>query len=317
MAIKIEYSLKGICGIYQIINKINKKYYIGSSKNLYNRLHEHFHNLRNNKGHNKHLQNAWNKYSENNFTYNILEFCSEEIRFDREQYYINFLKPAYNFALSVTPNIGRVLTSDIKVKISNTLKEKYKLNLIEKQRHPSTWKKVYLYDVYNYKLINKFSCLQDLLHYIKYSGHHREGQLLFNKYCYSSKKYLNEKLIDYINENIFKLRRGNYLGVFKNNQIFYFRSMEECSKLMKIFINILKYHQKKATINFPYIAKNKNFLFFFSKKYISLNAVPIKEFQELLQTKNGELSKKNPVVNIEIKKSISPQSVGIEPINIE
>lgn len=48
-----------------------------------------------------------------------------------------------------------------------------------------------------------------------------------------------------------------------------------------------------------------------------LNAVPIKEFQELLQTKNGELSKKNPVVNIEIKKSISPQSVGIEPINIE
>lgn len=55
---KIESKLRKQCGIYIIINLVNGKRYIGSSNDLYNRLHEHFHNLKNNKGHNKHLQYA-------------------------------------------------------------------------------------------------------------------------------------------------------------------------------------------------------------------------------------------------------------------
>lgn len=39
----------------------------------------------------------------------------------------------------------------------------------------------------------------------------------------------------------------------------------------------------------------------------------IQEWNELLQTENGEVCNDNPVVNSEIKKSESPYSVEIEP----
>lgn len=52
-AIKIE--LFGKSGIYMIINNVNGKKYIGSSVNIYNRLHGHFKLLKENRSHNKHL----------------------------------------------------------------------------------------------------------------------------------------------------------------------------------------------------------------------------------------------------------------------
>lgn len=58
---KITRDLK-VSGIYCIENKINNKTYIGSSKNLYQRLLKHFALLRHNKHENAHLQSAWNKY---------------------------------------------------------------------------------------------------------------------------------------------------------------------------------------------------------------------------------------------------------------
>ena len=58
---KIDENLRFKCGIYIFINLENGKRYVGSSNNLYNRLHEHYHNLKNNKSHNKHFQ-ARGKY---------------------------------------------------------------------------------------------------------------------------------------------------------------------------------------------------------------------------------------------------------------
>ena len=52
---KIDENLRFKCGIYIFINLENGKRYVGSSNNLYNRLHEHYHNLKNNKSHNKHF----------------------------------------------------------------------------------------------------------------------------------------------------------------------------------------------------------------------------------------------------------------------
>lgn len=70
----INYKLKNKSGIYSFLNLVNGKRYVGSSVDLYNRLH--VHNLKNNKA-----QNAWNKYGEDNFIYNIIEFCDADIRF--------------------------------------------------------------------------------------------------------------------------------------------------------------------------------------------------------------------------------------------
>lgn len=64
---KIDPALRHQCGVYLIFNLINGKRYVGSSKDIYNRFYEHIHNLNHQKGHNAHLQNAWNKYGEDNF----------------------------------------------------------------------------------------------------------------------------------------------------------------------------------------------------------------------------------------------------------
>ena len=44
-------------GIYKIINIINKKFYIGSSKNIEKRCTEHFNHLKNNLHHSVKFQN--------------------------------------------------------------------------------------------------------------------------------------------------------------------------------------------------------------------------------------------------------------------
>jgi len=58
-------------GIYLIENLQNNKKYIGSSKNIEQRFRAHKSLLNRNKHSNNHLQNAWNKYSNNSFSFSI------------------------------------------------------------------------------------------------------------------------------------------------------------------------------------------------------------------------------------------------------
>lgn len=84
-------------GVYQIKNKINKKFYIGSTSGKFvTRYHSHRTKLRYNRHENTHLQNAWNKHGEKNFEFVVLEQCDIDKRFEREQYYIDKLNPEYN-----------------------------------------------------------------------------------------------------------------------------------------------------------------------------------------------------------------------------
>lgn len=64
-------------GIYQILNLINQKSYIGHSKNINKRWDYHKHHLRRNCHQNSHLQSAWNNYSEKSFIFAILEETSD------------------------------------------------------------------------------------------------------------------------------------------------------------------------------------------------------------------------------------------------
>lgn len=92
---RITQDLK-VSGIYCIVNLKNGKRYIGSSKNIRQRLWSHRAELRHNKHENAHLQSAWNKYGECSFDYYIMEICDESILLEREQEYINNMKPEYN-----------------------------------------------------------------------------------------------------------------------------------------------------------------------------------------------------------------------------
>lgn len=80
--------MKNISGIYKITNNVNGKFYIGSSQNISRRWYDHKRELRIQKHHNKYLQRAWNKYGEENFSFEIVEECKVEELSDREQLYI-------------------------------------------------------------------------------------------------------------------------------------------------------------------------------------------------------------------------------------
>lgn len=62
-------------GVYAIINTLNGKKYVGSTKCFKTRFAEHRSQLRKGNHKNIHLQNAYNKYGEKYFIFSILEEC--------------------------------------------------------------------------------------------------------------------------------------------------------------------------------------------------------------------------------------------------
>jgi group I intron endonuclease len=93
-------------GIYKITNIKTNKFYIGSSKHLNERWQEHKEMLRNNKHINPKLQNSWNYHGgESAFVFEILENADPEKILEREQFYLDTLKPyevGYNIGKSVS-----------------------------------------------------------------------------------------------------------------------------------------------------------------------------------------------------------------------
>lgn len=152
-----------ISGIYKIECLVNGKVYIGQSVDINRRLRTHKSMLKNNNHKNNYLQRSWNKHSEENFTFEIIENCKENIC-EREIYWIDFynsLKDGYNLTagglggqLGSTwteerkehirnklygkklsketktkiklSRIGKTLSTETKLKISMSLKDKYK-----------------------------------------------------------------------------------------------------------------------------------------------------------------------------------------------
>lgn len=130
--------------IYKL--SINKRIYIGSSKDFYTRLMSHISALKRNKHANKYLQRAYNKY--NYLNIEILEILNQESTrkklLKREKYYIDLLSPDFNLILDPIEN---TFSKEIKIQISNTLKEKYK-----KGELINPWvNRGDTYDVYNYR----------------------------------------------------------------------------------------------------------------------------------------------------------------------
>ncbi len=111
--------LKNISGIYQIKNIINGKLYIGSTKNLYKRYYDHSYRLKRNIHENSKLQNAFNKYGEENFIFEAVEFVEDEDKLlEYEQYWIDrfdVVNKGYN--INPTSN-NTIMTEETKKKIS-------------------------------------------------------------------------------------------------------------------------------------------------------------------------------------------------------
>jgi len=112
--------IPAISGIYKITCTANKKIYIGSAVNLYLRKHVHFSELRYNKHCNPHLQNAWNKYGEQSFTFEVLEYVLPMSLAAREQYWFKKLKPFGEKGFNIAREAGSPLGNKSRTGMKNT-----------------------------------------------------------------------------------------------------------------------------------------------------------------------------------------------------
>lgn len=118
---------KDLSGIYQIKNKITGQSYIGSSIDLLKRFSSHKSRLNRNEHRNNYLQNAWNKYGQENFEFNVLFLIYDtdrkfldEILLKREKEYItlhksNSTENGYN--LQIVKNNRFIVSEETREKI--------------------------------------------------------------------------------------------------------------------------------------------------------------------------------------------------------
>lgn len=128
-----------ISGVYAIVNILTKEKYIGSTRNLYVRIHTHQYELNRNRHDNKPLQESWNKYGSKNFKYKVIEITYDRI--DREQFYLDRNYNLFNISKSASGrtgvkhseetkdklrklNLGKILSEEVKRKIGDSQRGK-------------------------------------------------------------------------------------------------------------------------------------------------------------------------------------------------
>lgn len=111
--------MKTLSCIYIILNVINNKRYIGSAKDFKVRKYRHLLALRKNQHGNIFLQRAFNKYGEENFKFEIIAIVKDiNDLIEREQFYLDLLKPEYNICKIAGSALGRKHTSEAILKMS-------------------------------------------------------------------------------------------------------------------------------------------------------------------------------------------------------
>jgi len=119
---------KNKMGIYKITNTINNKLYVGSAIDLYKRKHKHLYDLKHNIHHSIHLQRAWDKYGEDNFMFETIEYIeNKDILKEREQHWIDTLNVCdinigYNILPTAGNSFGYKMSEESKKKIGDSCK---------------------------------------------------------------------------------------------------------------------------------------------------------------------------------------------------
>lgn len=115
-------------GIYMITNIVNNKKYIGQSTNVEDRMLHHKSALKHNRHENGHLQSAWNKYGEENFQFEVLEYCEEDLLDELEKEYIkifNSTDRAHGYNKEDGGSQNKHMSAEAKKKMSDAKKGMY------------------------------------------------------------------------------------------------------------------------------------------------------------------------------------------------
>ena len=124
-------------GIYQIVNTVNGKVYVGSAARFRTRWATHRSLLRKCTHGNEHLQRAWNKYGEASFDFSVLELVEDVAQLiAREQVYLDAvfaLGCQYNVSPTAGSTLGKAHSAETKQKIRESATGR-KQNLTEAAR---------------------------------------------------------------------------------------------------------------------------------------------------------------------------------------
>jgi group I intron endonuclease len=112
-------------GIYRWTNKYTGDTYIGQSINLSARFIHCFNTSYLTSKKQLIISRALIKYGYSGFSLEILEFCEKSDLLEREQYYLDLLKPEYNILKIAGSSLGFKQSEDTKAKISKSLKGIY------------------------------------------------------------------------------------------------------------------------------------------------------------------------------------------------
>lgn len=126
--------------IYKIRNVVNDKFYVGSTNDTRERFRCHRRRLRSGKHHSQYLQNAWNKYGEDCFRFEIVEEVDSQDKLQAaedvwlsahvgKRYCYNVGRcsdaPWRGVPSEAHPCYGRVVSADQRAAISSKVRQRY------------------------------------------------------------------------------------------------------------------------------------------------------------------------------------------------
>ena len=188
--------------IYQILNTVSNKLYIGSAVNIKSRWWRHKRDLILNKHPNILLQRAWNKYGEEAFEFKILQYVEDKNKLIKiEQNWIDWTKCCdpkigYNLAPKANSQLGVKRSEETKDKlrkIKRTEEEKIRLSIFQKGRKRSEQAKLKMSVSRKGKMYNRN----------KLKWPHELGRNCLCDECRDKKKEYNRNLrLDKKNKNL-------------------------------------------------------------------------------------------------------------------
>lgn len=254
-----QYKLKSIfglnCGVYCFKNKINNKYYIGSSSNLRNRKSAHLNDLKNNKHHSIKFQRAYNYHGADSFEYQVLECCEVKMLQQAETEWLIFFN-AYNNGYNSTDEVGAPWRGK---KQPEEIKKRQKCTPVKMIDPEGNVVKDYSVSNFSKKYNVAAWCILDVL---KGKSYQHKGWRKYTRELvrvkFDSKKYYQElgmkkktcqayKIID---PNGKVIKGKNITRLCKKNNL-------DCGATLKVLKNKLKHHQgwrpfNKQNINKPF-----------------------------------------------------------------
>ncbi len=108
-------------GIYEIVNTVNGKRYVGSSVNLRKRWDGHRFKLRKGAHHSPYMQASWNKYGEASFVFRPLLICDQANLLVYEQILIDGMRPEFNVLQTAGSRLGAKSSKETRDRLSRAV----------------------------------------------------------------------------------------------------------------------------------------------------------------------------------------------------